>query len=334
MDIQTTRGCVITGWGTSLPETVITNDDLSKTLDTNDQWIRERTGIRERRIATGPFAQPPTDPRTSPSPPGGIGTTATLAEGAAREAMKSAGLEPQDIDLMILCTTTPDQSVPATSSALSAALNLRCGAFDLNAACSGFVYGLVAASGFIGSGLNRILLVGAETLSRIVDWDDRGTAVVFGDAAGAVVVETVPGKGSLLGWDLGVDGTLQSILYGDLGGYLVMEGQEVFRRAVRAVIDSARTAMERAKVDPDDIALFVPHQANSRIIDAVCARLGIPVERSAMTLDRTGNTSAASIPFALADAVDRGRVSDGDLILMSGFGAGMTWASAVWRWGR
>jgi 3-oxoacyl-[acyl-carrier-protein] synthase-3 len=158
--------------------------------------------------------------------------------------------------------------------------------------------------------------------------------VLFGDAAGAVVVEAVPGKGSLLGWDLGVDGTLQPILYADVGGCIIMEGQEVFRRAVRAVIDSARTAMERAKVDAGDIALFVPHQANSRIIEAVCARLDIPIERSAITLDRTGNTSAASIPFALADAVDAGRISDGDLVLLSGFGAGMTWASAVWRWGR
>jgi 3-oxoacyl-[acyl-carrier-protein] synthase-3 len=261
-----------------------------------------------------------------------MGTTAHLALEAGRNALDAARLRPEDIDLLILCTTTPDQTVPATSAALQAALGLRCGAFDINAACAGFVYGLVTASSFIAGGVDRVLLVGAETLSRIVDWSDRGTAVLFGDGAGAVVVEAVPGEGSLLGWDLGVDGSLQSILYADLAGYMQMVGKEVFRRAVRATVESSQAAMERAKVTADEIALFVPHQANRRIIESACARLEIPLERTAIMLDRTGNTSSASIPLALAEALATGRVSDGDIILMSGFGAGMTWASAVWRW--
>ncbi|HSS10032.1 MAG TPA: beta-ketoacyl-ACP synthase III [Acidimicrobiales bacterium] len=332
--MPTTRGSAIIGWATALPDTVVTNQDLASVLSTTDQWIQDRTGIKERRVAAGPFAPVPADPQVLISPPMGVGTTAALGAEAGRKAIESAGLQPRDIDLLILCTTTADQTVPATSSALSAILGLHCGAFDLNAACSGFVYGMVAASAFIGAGFDSILVVGSETLSRITDWDDRSTAVLFGDGAGAVVIEAVPGEGSLLGWDLGVDGKLQPILYADLGGPMIMEGKEVFRRAVRAVVESAETAMERAKVGPDEIALFVPHQANGRIIEAICSRVGIPIEKAAMVLDRTGNTSSASIPLALVDAISAGRVADGDLILLSGFGAGMTWASAVWRWGR
>ena len=327
-----TRGSAITGWSTALPDTVVTNADLCHVLDTTDQWIVDRTGIRERRVAFGPFAPRPADPKFWITPPGGMGTTATLAVEAGQKALEAAGLRPTDIDLLILCTTTPDQTVPATSSAVQAALGMRCAAFDLNAACAGFVYGLVTASSFIANGVDRVLLIGAETLSRIVDWSDRGTAVLFGDGAGAVVIEAIPGESSLLGWDVGVDGLLQPILYADLGGYMKMIGKEVFRRAVRATVESSQAAMERAKVTADDIALFVPHQANSRIIEAACARLEIPIERAAVMLDRTGNTSSASIPLALAEAIANGRVADGDVILMSGFGAGMTWASAVWRW--
>ncbi len=328
------RGCAITGWGTALPPTVVTNDDLAQLLNTDDQWIRERTGIRERRVAWGPLAPPLPSLQDRVSPPGGMGTTATLALEAGRQALDRAGLRPDDIDLMILCTTTPDQSVPATSSPLAAALGLRCGAFDLNAACAGFVYGLVTASAFVGVGYERILLMGSESLTRITNWDDRGTAILFGDGAGAVVVEAVPGDGALLGWDIGVNGSLQPILYADVDSYMIMEGREVFRQAVRAVVESVEVALDRAKLTADDIALFVPHQANARIIDAVCARVGIPPERSAVVLDRTGNTSSASIPLALAVAADDGRIGDGDLILLAGFGAGMTWASAVWRWGK
>ncbi|MDP9073630.1 MAG: ketoacyl-ACP synthase III [Actinomycetota bacterium] len=327
-----TRGSAITGWATALPETVVTNADLCRVLDTSDQWIVDRTGIRERRVAFGPFAPKPADPKFWITPPGGMGTTATLAYEAGQRALESAGLQPRDIDLVILCTTTPDQTLPATASAVQAALGMRCAAFDLNAACAGFVYGLVTASSFITNGIDRVLLIGAETLSRIVDWRDRETAVLFGDGAGAVVIEAVPGESSLLGWDVGVDGALQPILYADLGGYMKMVGKEVFRRAVRATVESSQAAMERAKVTADDIALFVPHQANSRIIEAACTRLEIPLDRAAVMVDRTGNTSSASIPLALAESIADGRVNDGDIILMSGFGAGMTWASAVWRW--
>jgi len=326
------RGAAITGWGTALPPQVVTNADLTAVLETTDEWIQERTGIRLRRVATGPFA--PQDPGAPASPPGGMGTTATLAVEAGRRAIALAGLEPRDVDLLILCTTTPDQAVPATSAAVSAALGLHCGAFDLNAACSGFVYGMVTASSFIGAGVDRVLLIGSETLSRITDWTDRTTAILFADGAGAAVIEAVPGDGSLLGWDLGADGSLQSILYADHGSGMKMQGKEVFRRAVRAVVDSAGAAMDRAKVVADDIALFVPHQANARIIDAACARLSIPAERAAIVVGHTGNTSSASIPIALAEAADAGRLADGDLVLFSGFGAGMTVASAVWRWGR
>jgi 3-oxoacyl-[acyl-carrier-protein] synthase-3 len=296
----------------ALPDRVVTNAEFEARLDTSDEWIVERSGIRERRFG---------------------GTTCGLAIEAGSRALAKAGLAPTDVDLLMLSTSTSDFSVPASSSVVQDGLGLQCGAYDLIAACSGFVYGLVAAHGFIGLGQERILLIGADTLTRITDQDDRGTAVLFADGAGAVVLEAVPGESPLLGYDLGADGSAKPILYADLGGYLYMEGREVFRRAVRVTVDSAVAAMEQAKVSADDIALFVPHQANLRIIDAVGQRLGIPLERTAVVLDRTGNTSSASIPLALADALDAGRVKPGDLVLFAGFGAGMTWASAVLRWG-
>jgi 3-oxoacyl-[acyl-carrier-protein] synthase-3 len=203
---------------------------------------------------------------------------------------------------------------------------------DLNAACAGFTYGLVTAAGLVAAGMERVLLIGAETLSRATNWEDRTNAFLFGDGAGAVVVEAVPGEGSMLGWDLGVDGSLVDLLYADHGLGMAMRGQEVFRKAVRVTVDSARLSLERAKATIDDIALFVPHQANIRIMEAAASRLGLPAERIASTIDRTGNTSSASIPLALVDALDNGRLHDGDLVLLSGFGAGMTWGSAVWRW--
>jgi 3-oxoacyl-[acyl-carrier-protein] synthase III len=326
------RGSVITGWGTALPNNVVTNVDLSTKLDTSDEWIRERTGISSRRALWGPFSPGPTGGKCVISPPGGMGTTAVMAVEAGERALESSGLARSDIDLLILCTSTPDQAVPATSAPVSAALGLKCGAFDVNAACSGFLHGLVAATSMVHAGADRVLLIGAETCSRITDWEDRNTAVLFGDGAGAVVIEAVAGKGSLLGWDLGGDGSLQPILYADVCGYYRMEGKEVFRRAVRAVVASTRAAMERAGVEPTDIDVFVPHQANTRIIEAVCTRLGIPIERAAIVLDHTGNTSAASIPLALVAAIEDGRVADDALVLLTGFGGGMAWGSAVWRW--
>lgn len=306
------RGAVITGWGAALPEKIVTNLDLEATLDTTDTWIRERTGIQERRIG---------------------GTTVGLAVEAGAKALARAGIEAATIDLVILATCTPDQQIPGSAAAVQDELGVRGGAMDLNAACSGFVYGLVTAHALISQGTNRILLIGSETLSRFVDWDDRNTAVLFADGAGAVVLEGRTGPGQLLGWDLGCDGSARHLLYADIGGTLKMDGKEVFRRAVRACVDSANIAMGRAGVVADDIALAIPHQANVRIVDAACERLGIPIERTVNVLYRTGNTSAASIPIALADAIENDRVHAGDLVLLVGFGAGMTWASAVLRWG-
>lgn len=325
-----TRGSAITGWGTALPQQVVTNQDIMTLFDTSEEWIKERSGIVERRAMTGPFVkvQPPL------SPPGGVGTTGSLAVEAGRQALDRAGLSGADIDLLILCTTTADQATPATSAGASAALEIAGGAMDLNAACAGFTYGLVTASSLIGSGIDKVLLVGSETLTRMTNWSDRSNAFLFGDGAGAVVMEAVPGAGGLLGWNLGVDGSLQPILYADIAHGMAMKGQEVFRRAVRATVESATASMEQAKVAIEDIALFVPHQANSRIMTAVADRLGLPHDRIASVIEKTGNTSSASIPLALVDAAEAGRIKDGDLVLLAGFGAGMTWASAVWRWGK
>ena len=306
-------GIAVAGWSSVLPDKVITNKDLEGWLDTSDEWITERTGIKERRVG---------------------GTTSGLAVEAGRKAMDLAGVGADDIDLVILATTTPDQLCPGSAPTVQLELGLDCGAFDLNAACSGFVYGLVTANGFLASGLDRVLLIGSETLSKITDWDDRATAVLFADGAGAMVVERVDGPGQLLGWDLATDGSARHILYCDThDSFIQMDGKEVFRRAVRVMVDSAEKSMAQAGVGADDIALVVPHQANTRIIDAACDRLGIPSERTAVTLPWTGNSSSATIPIALVDALEKGRVDDGDLVLLVGFGAGMTSASALLRWG-
>jgi 3-oxoacyl-[acyl-carrier-protein] synthase-3 len=322
-------GVTITGWGRALPERVVTNEDISTLFDTDDEWIFERSGIRTRRTATGPFVDPPVpaDP-----PANGLGTTGTLAVEAGRMALERAGLDPGGIGLVIVCTTTPDQLIPANSASVAAALGIGGGAMDLNAACAGFTYGLVTASGLVSAGAERVLLIGAETLTRATNWEDRTNAFLFGDGAGAVVVEAVAGEGSLLGWDLGVDGDLVPLLYAQHGSGMVMRGKEVFRRAVLATVESATASMERAKVTIDDIALFVPHQANIRIMEASASRLGLTPDRIASVIEHTGNTSSASVPLALIDALERGRVHDGDFLLLAGFGAGMTWASAVWQW--
>jgi 3-oxoacyl-[acyl-carrier-protein] synthase-3 len=212
-------------------------------------------------------------------------------------------------------------------------LGLRCGAFDVNAACSGFTYALIVAHGLVAAGAHRALVIGTDTLSRITDWTDRGTAILFADGSGSVVLDAVEGPGELLGWDIDADGSLTKLLDCDLGGNLRMDGKEVFRKAVRIMVDSAEKSMKHAGVTADDIKLVVPHQANIRIIEAACQRLGVPMERAASTIHRTGNTSSGSIPIALADALEAGRVADGDLVLLVGFGAGMTAASAVLRWG-
>jgi 3-oxoacyl-[acyl-carrier-protein] synthase-3 len=307
------RGAVITGWGTALPPKTLTNQDLADMgLETSDEWIVERTGIRERHVG---------------------GTTAGLSAEAGRLALGMSGLDPASIDAVILATTTPDRTVPATSATVAAELGLRCGAFDLNAACSGFTYAMVVAHGLIATGAERLLVIGTDTLARITDWEDRNTAVLFADGSGAVVLEAVEGRGELVAWDLDADGSAERYLYAEIGGVMKMDGKEVFRRAVRIMVDSAQKSMAAAGVTADDIALVVPHQANIRIIEGACKRLGVPMDRAAVVLDRTGNTSSASIPLALVDAIDNDRVAPGDLVLLVGFGAGMTAASALIRWG-
>jgi 3-oxoacyl-[acyl-carrier-protein] synthase III len=306
------RGAVVTGWGTALPPKVITNHDLEATIDTTDEWITERTGIKERHVG---------------------GTTVGLSVESGRAALEMSGVDPASIDALVLATTTPDRCVPASSATVQHELGLRCGAFDVNAACSGFVYGLVQAHGLIAMGAKKVLVIGTDTLARITDWDDRNTAILFADGSGAVVLEAVEGQGQLLGWDLDADGSAERFLYADIGDTIHMDGKEVFRRAVRIMVDSATKSMQHAGVTADDIALVVPHQANVRIIQSACDKLGIPMERAATVLHRTGNTSSASIPLALADALDAGRVRQGDLVLLVGFGAGMTAASAILRWG-
>ena len=301
----------IIGWGTALPEKVLTNHDLSAMMDTNDEWITERTGIKQRHIG---------------------GSTASLSVASARRAIAMAGIDPASIDGLVLSTTTPDRTVPATSATVQNELGLRCGAFDVNAACSGFVYAYVVAQGLLAIGAKRLLVIGTDTLSRITDWSDRGTAILFADGSGACIVDSTPDTGQLLGCDLDADGSLEHLLYAEVGGYIHMDGKEVFRRAVRIMVDSAKKSLAKAGLSVDDVKLCVPHQANLRIIDAACRNLGIPLERTAIVLHETGNTSSASIPLALFDAADRGRLQNGDIVLLVGFGAGMTAASAVLEW--
>lgn len=305
------RGAVITGWGAYLPEQVVTNVDLEKTMETNDEWIRERTGIHQRHVG---------------------GTTSGLSIESGRIALEMSGVDPSEIDALILATTTPDRTVPATASSVQLGLGLSCGASDLNAACSGWVYGLVNAHGLIAMGASKVLVIGTDTLDRITDYTDRNTGILFGNGSGAAVVEAVEGPGQLLGWDLDSIGEAESALFCEIGGNLEMEGKEVFRRAVRIMVDSGNKSMGAAGVTADDIALVIPHQANIRIINAAMDRLGIAEKQAVVNLHRTGNTSAASVPMALAEALDDKRVSDGDLVLFVGFGAGMTAASAVVRW--
>jgi 3-oxoacyl-[acyl-carrier-protein] synthase-3 len=307
-----TVGARFTGWGRALPPKVLTNHDLEAMVETSDEWIRERTGIERRHVG---------------------GTTAGLSVESGRRALEMAGIDPLDIDALVLSTTTPDRTVPATSATVQNALGLKCGAFDVNAACSGFVYATVVAHGLIAMGARKVLLIGTDTLSRITDWDDRNTAVLFADGSGAAVLEATDGPGQLLGWDIDSDGSAEELLFCEIGGTIRMDGKEVFRRAVRIMVDSARKSMEIAGIQADDLALVVPHQANIRIISAACDRLGVPMDRAAVCIHETGNTSSASIPLALIDAADQGRLAPGDLVLLVGFGAGMTAASAIIRWG-
>lgn len=323
-----TKRAVITGWGSHLPERIVSNDELAKTVDTNDEWIRERTGIRQRHIAAEGE------------------TTSDLAAGAGRKAIAKAGLSADDIDLVIVATSTPDLTFPATAALTQHKLGITRGAaFDVNAVCSGFLYGLTTADAFIAAGKARnVLVIGAETFSRILDWNDRTTCILFGDGAGAVVVQAQEGSGTnsdrgVLVSEICSDGQYAPLL-GSTGGvsstqsagFVFMHGKEIFRHAVAKMADSVDHCLDAVGLTHDDIQWLVPHQANMRILQSTAKRLNIPEERAILTVDKHANTSAASIPLALCSAADEGKFSPGDLIATPALGAGLTWGACLLRW--
>ncbi|HET9242268.1 MAG TPA: beta-ketoacyl-ACP synthase III [Gaiella sp.] len=314
----------ITGLGVYVPERVVTNDELAQHVDTTDEWIVERTGIRERRMVTE--GQALTD----------------IALPAAQEALRDAGIEGSDVDLIICATVTPDMMFPTSSALLADSLGAdEAGAYDLLAGCTGFMYAVAQAYGMLASGIaRRALVVGGDVLSSILDWEDRSTLVLFGDGAGAVVMEPVP-RGGFLGFELGADGGggqhLQlpgsgSRKFEHPESMLKMNGREVYRFATRVLVSSAEAVLAQCGRSIDEVDVYVPHQANKRIIDHAVGKLGVPSERTVVNVDRYGNTSSGSIPLALADARADGRLQDGALVLMTGMGAGLTWGSALLEW--
>jgi 3-oxoacyl-[acyl-carrier-protein] synthase-3 len=319
------------GWGKYIPQRVMTNDELATMVDTSDEWIRQRTGILERRIA---------DPKEF---------TSTMAIRAARAALRVAALDPDRLDLIIVCTVTGDYPFPATASLVQDALGAsHAGAFDLSAGCAGFIYGLSLASQMIVSGAcENILIIGAETLSRIIDWTDRQTCVLFGDGAGAFVLQASDQPEGVLSFTLGSDGSGADLLILPGGGSrhpfnettlsngltkVRMNGREVFRFATRIMGKAAKEVIDQAGLDIDDIELFVPHQANLRIIRTAAKFLGLPMDRVYVNVDRYGNTSAASVPIAVCEAVEEGRIQPGDHVVLVAFGAGLSWAAALIQW--
>jgi 3-oxoacyl-[acyl-carrier-protein] synthase-3 len=319
---------VVKGCGGYLPERVLTNEDLAKVVDTTDDWIATRTGIKERRIA------------------GKGELTSTMGTAAARAAIADAGLKPEDIDLIILATSTPDQTFPATAVTIQADLGITHGvAFDVQAVCSGFVFALTTADNYLKSGaFKRALVIGSEVFSRILDWDDRGTCVLFGDGAGALVVEAEMQNGStkdrgVLATCLRSDGRYRDKLYVDGGpsttgtvGYVRMDGPEVFRHAVTNIAEVIDATLKKSGYQASDIDWFVPHQANKRILDGAARKLGLAPEKIVITVDKHANTSAASIPLALNAACRDGRIKKGDLVLMEAMGGGFTWGAVLVRW--
>lgn len=306
----------ITGLGASIPDATIGSAEIAARLDVSEDWILERSGIRTRHVAAH-------------------GETASaLAVDAARQALTAAGTDPEALDFVLVATVTPDLATPATAALAAAELGAtRAAAYDVSAACTGFVYGLAQAYALIASGLaDRGLVIGAEILSRAIDWSDRGTAILFGDGGGAAVVERV-GEGGFLGFELGCDGTRSEDLELPIGGAIHMNGTAVYRFSTREVPESVERLLERCGVTIDDVDLYVPHQSNRRIVEHTLKRLGIPAEKAVLNIDRVGNTSAASIPIALVDAAAEDRLADGRLVLMTGVGAGLTWGSALLRWG-
>lgn len=314
----------ITGLGVHVPDRVLTNDDLAKIVDTSDEWIRERTGIRERRIASEDEAL--TD----------------IALPAARDALADAGVAAEDVDLLVCATVTPDMMFPTASALLADTLGMpRAAAYDLLAGCTGFVYAIAQAYAMLAAGLSqRALVVGGDVLSKILDWDDRSTLVLFGDGAGAVVLERVE-RGGFIGFELGADGGGgENLWYPGSGSrrfenpeaLLKMNGREVYKFATRIMVHSAQEILAECGKTVDDVDVYIPHQANKRIIDYAADKLGFPPEKTVVNVDRYGNTSSGSIPLALADAREEGRLRDGALILMTGMGAGLTWGSALLEW--
>lgn len=314
---------VIIGTGSYLPKKILSNEDLSKMVDTTDEWITTRTGIKQRHIVEeGEF-------------------TSDLATLAAKEAIKSANISVDDIDIIIVCTTTPDSSFPSVATKVQAKLGMKTGAaFDLQAVCSGFVYGLTVADNFIRAGsAKNILLIGAETMSKLVDWKDRNTCVLFGDGAGAVVIRADDNEQGVIATDISSDGCYESILYTDGGvgvsqtsGVMKMLGKEVFKHAVEKMSNTILNLLEKTGYEKEQIDWIIPHQANARILDAISTRLNFPRDKMAMTLDMHANTSAATIPLALDQYVRNSKIKSGDLVMLTALGGGLTWGGALLRW--
>ncbi|WP_338472156.1 beta-ketoacyl-ACP synthase III [Niallia sp. XMNu-256] len=306
----------ILGVGKYVPEKVLTNQDLEEIVDTNDEWIRTRTGIEERRIA---------DDHTDSS---------DMAYEAAVEALKHANIKAEELDMILVATVTPDHPFPSVSCMLQERLGAKkAAAMDVSAACAGFMYGVITAKQFIESNAYKyVLVVGTEKLSKVTDWNDRNTAVLFGDGAGAVVMGKVSEGRGILSFELGADGTGGKHLYQD--EYIIMNGREVFKFAVRQMADSSVHVIEQAGLTKDDVDFLIPHQANIRIMEASRQRLALPEEKMAKTIRKYGNTSSASIPIAMAEELQAGKIKDDDVVVMVGFGGGLTWGAICMRWGR
>ena len=306
----------IWGMGKYVPEHVVTNKDLEKKIDTNDEWIRTRTGIEERRIASDDV------------------DTSHMSYGAAKEAISQAGIAPEEIDMIIVATVTPDQSFPSVSSMLQKQLGaVKASAMDVSAACAGFIYGLVTAKQFIETGTYKhVLIVGTEKLSKIVDWEDRNTAVLFGDGSGAALLGPVSDDKGILSFELGSDGRGGDHIR--MEEHLLMNGREVFKFAVRQMGESAMSVVDKAGLSKEDVDLLVPHQANIRIMEAARQRLDLPEEKLSKTVNRYGNTSSASIPLSLIYELESGKVKDGDILVLVGFGAGLVWGAVALKWGK
>ncbi|WP_336989873.1 beta-ketoacyl-ACP synthase III [Bacillus infantis] len=308
----------ILGIGKFVPEKILTNFDLEKMVDTNDEWIRTRTGIEQRRIA------------------GDDMDTSDLAYNAAVAALKNSGVSAESLDMILVATVTPDQPFPTVACMLQERLGaVKAAAMDISAACAGFMYGMITAKQFIETGAYKhILVIGVEKLSKITNWEDRNTAVLFGDGAGAAVIGPVSDDKGILSFELGADGTGGKHLYQNENDHIYMNGREVFKFAVRQMGESSLNVLEKAGLSKEDVDFLIPHQANIRIMEAARQRLELPEEKMSKTVHKYGNTSAASIPISIVDELEAGKIKEGDLLVMVGFGGGLTWGAIAMRWGR